>query len=67
MIIDSSAIVAIARREAGYDELLAKLTEATRRGVGSPTLLEASIVLRARLEIDPTPFIDRLLRNVESR
>ena len=65
MIVDSSAIVAIARHEPGYDEILAKLTAATRRGVGSPTLLEASIVLRARLEIDPTPFIDRLLRDFE--
>lgn len=65
MIVDSSAIVAIARREPGYEELLSKLADATRRGVGSPTLLEVGIVLRARLEIDPTPFVDRLLRDFE--
>jgi uncharacterized protein with PIN domain len=55
VIIDSSAIIAIARREPGHEQLLSKLAAATRRGVGSPTLLEVGIVLRARLEIDPTP------------
>lgn len=65
MIIDSSAIIAIARREPGYDTLLATLTQATRRGVASPTLVEAGLVLRARLRIDPTAFIDRLLRDFD--
>ena len=65
MIIDSSAIIALARREPRYEELLAKLTRATRRGVGSPTLVEAGLVLRARLGTDPTGFIDRLLRDFD--
>jgi len=65
VIIDSSAIIAIARREPGHDKLLATLAQATRRGVGCPTLVESGIVLRARLRIDPTAFIDRLLRDFE--
>lgn len=48
MILDSSAIVAIALKEAGFEELLEKLAKARNVGVGVPTLTEITIVLSAQ-------------------
>lgn len=52
MILDSSAIVAIALKEPGFEELLGKLARARNVGVGVPTLTETAIVLSARLSQD---------------
>ena len=38
MIIDTSALVAIALEEPGHDELLATLVAADTRGIGCPTM-----------------------------
>jgi len=62
VIVDSSALVAVAAREPGYEEVLAKLETAERLGVGSPTLAETGLVLEARLGISAEPFLDRFLR-----
>ncbi len=64
MILDSSAIVAVVRREtnSNYLGLIGKLEVASAIGVGAPTLAEASLVLRAHLGIDPLPILDRFLR-----
>jgi ribonuclease VapC len=43
MIIDTSAIVAIALKEPGFEELLRKVIEAPSLAVGVPTLTEAAI------------------------
>jgi ribonuclease VapC len=48
VILDTSAILAILFKEPGFEELLPKLDRAPRRGVGSPTLLEAVMVLSSR-------------------
>jgi ribonuclease VapC len=52
MIVDSSALVAMALREAGHDLLIDKLSAATQAGIGAPTLVETAIVLSARLRRD---------------
>ena len=62
MILDSSALVALAAREPGYEEVLAKLEAAERLGIGAPTLAETGLVLEARLGIPAEPFLDRFLR-----
>ena len=62
MILDSSAIVAIALREPAAERLLAALA-AEPRGVaiGAPTLVEATIVLSARFARDARGLVGRLL------
>ena len=62
MILDSSALVAIALREPVWERLLGAL-EAEPRGVaiGAPTLVEATIVLSARLARDARGLVARLL------
>lgn len=62
MILDSSALVAIALREPVWERLLAAI-EVERRGVaiGAPTLVEATIVLSARLARDARGLVGRLL------
>lgn len=60
MILDSSAIVAIALQEVGYEPVLAAIAGAESVAVGAPTLVEASIVLSARLDRDARPLVSRL-------
>lgn len=62
MIVDSSALVAIALREPRCDRLLDAIAAAPRGiGVGAPTLVETSIVLSARLGCDARGLVGRLL------
>lgn len=61
MILDSSAIVAVVRREPGYEALLARFAAAEHVAIGAPTLVETAIVLEARLGIDARPILARLL------
>ena len=49
MIVDSSALIAVIREEPSAPALLDHFAEADRLEVGAPTLLEAGIVLVARL------------------
>jgi len=49
VILDTSAIVAIIFREPEQRELLWKIDDAPLIGIGAPTLVEASIVLTAKL------------------
>ena len=49
MIVDSSAIVAIMLREAGWEELVDLIAGAASCGVAAPTLAETGIVLTARI------------------
>jgi ribonuclease VapC len=55
--------VAIVLREPGYEELVGKLRFADALGIGTPTLVEAGIVLAARLGIEPPAVLDRFLRD----
>lgn len=62
MILDSSAIVAILFREPGHGDLQAKLAASSSLGVGTPTLLEAAIVLSARLGRDARGLLARFVQ-----
>ena len=61
MIVDTSAIVAIVFREPGFETLLKKLSESTATAIGAPTLLEAAIVLSARLERDARSMLAEVI------
>ncbi|MGH8644266.1 MAG: type II toxin-antitoxin system VapC family toxin [Gammaproteobacteria bacterium] len=61
MILDTSAIVAIALKEPGFAELVEKLAKARNAGVGVPTLTETAIVLSARLNQDARGVLSRFL------
>jgi len=61
VIVDTSALVAIVVEEPGAHELIAKLANAPRAGIGTPTLAELGLVLAARLGMDPHTLVLRLL------
>ena len=61
MILDSSAILCIARREPRIDEVFSKLARASQVAIGAPTLAEAGIVLSARMKLDGRAFLDRFV------
>lgn len=61
MILDTSAIVAIALQEPNFPSLLDKLAGASKVGVGVPTLTETAIVLSARLKRDARGLLSRFL------
>lgn len=48
MILDTSAILAILFEEPGYPNLLRRVLSTESKGVGAPTLLEATMVLARR-------------------
>ncbi len=61
MILDTSAIVAIALKEPNFSSLLDKLAGAGKVGVGVPTATETAIVLSARLKRDARGLLSRFL------
>lgn len=48
MILDSSALIAILFAEPGYLDLVDRILEADRAGVGAPTLAETGVVFIGR-------------------
>lgn len=62
MIVDASALIAIALRESGHEIVVAKLAAAGDAGIGAPTLVETGIVLSARLRRDARPLLARVLQ-----
>ena len=64
MILDASAILAIAYREPGFEEILARMGAAPGVAAGSPTLAETGIVLQARLGEDSYGMLERMLDEV---
>lgn len=65
MILDSSALVAIVLREPGHDALLTRVASAPQVAIGAATLLEAGIVLSARLETDARGLLARLVQEAD--
>jgi len=61
MILDSSAVVAVALQEPGYEPLLDAIGRTDRLGIGAPTLVECAIVLSARLGRDARGLLSRFL------
>lgn len=59
MILDSSAVVALALQEPGHERLLAAVSAAPLLGIGAPTLVETTIVLSARLGRDARGLVGR--------
>ena len=49
MIVDTSALVAVALREPGFEDMISALERAPFSGIGTPTLVETGMVLSARL------------------
>jgi len=62
VILDSSAVISILLKQPGFDDVLRKLIAADAAGIGTPTLAETAIVLRARLGIDPRAMMERFLQ-----
>lgn len=61
MILDSSAIVAIALDEPERAVFIEKINRAEVVAVAAPTLVEAGIVLSARMRADATPLLAELI------
>lgn len=61
MILDASAVIALALREPGYERLMEAIGSARSVGIGAPTLVETSIVLSARLGADARGMLGRFL------
>lgn len=61
MILDSSALVAIALDEPERAALVAKINAAEAVAVGAPTLVEAGIVLSSRIGKDASELLARMI------
>lgn len=66
MVLDSSAVFAVVLKEAGYQDLLAKIEAAPGVAIGAPTLVETLIVLTARLHREALPVLKELLLAAEA-
>ena len=66
MVLDSSAIVAIHLREPGHERLIDRIDAAEVVVVGVPTMLEAAMVLTARLGHDARPVLFAFLRRLDT-
>ena len=66
LILDSSAIVAVMLQEPGFEFILERIGIADNIGVGTPTAVEAAIVLSARLGRDARPRLFQFLREAEA-
>jgi ribonuclease VapC len=61
MIIDASAILSIAFKEPGFEEILDRIADADVVAAGTPTLAETGIVLHARIGNESRGILERLL------
>src|SRR5579871_4025956 len=66
MVLDTSAILAVLLAEAGSERLLEHISESPIVVVGAPTVVEAAIVLSAKLGRDARPLISGFLREAEA-
>jgi len=64
MVIDTSALIAIALREASRQALLDEIESAPGRVISSVSLLEAGMVLRARLGERAIPLLYQLVEEL---
>ncbi|MCU1262747.1 MAG: PilT protein domain protein [Bryobacterales bacterium] len=65
MVLDTSAIVALLLAEPGFKGLMMKIQTARILAVGSPTIVEAGMVLSSRLRRDARPELSEFLREAE--
>jgi ribonuclease VapC len=66
MVIDTSVLIAIALGEASRQALLDRIEAAPRRAISSVSLLEAGMVLRARLGESAVPLLYQLVDELGS-
>lgn len=66
MVIDTSALIAVALGEPLRHRLLDAIEAATRRLISSVSLLEAGMVLRARLGENAIPLLYQLVEELGS-
>jgi ribonuclease VapC len=68
MVLDSSAIVAIHLKEPGYERIVDILGGAVNRSeavaIGTPTLLETTMVLSARIGKDTRPLVSAFVQRI---
>src|ERR1700678_1544349 len=64
MVIDTSALIAIALGEPLRQILLDRIEAATERAISSVSLLEAGMVLRARLGPAAAPVLNELIEEL---
>ena len=65
MILDSSALVAIALRERGHEQLRECAIAGDRNAVGTPTLVETGVVLHGRIGAIARTALERLIADME--
>ena len=63
MIVDSSAVTAVIRREPGFQRIIERLgASEAGSGISAPNLLETTIVLTHKLGRDPRLILSQFLR-----
>ena len=65
MVLDSSIIVAIVLQEPNYEKFVDKITFSPIVAIGAPTLVEATIVLSARIGSDARAIVSEFLREAQ--
>lgn len=63
LVVDTSAVVAVLRDEAGADDLIDHLDAAPGRFISAATLVEVGIVMEARLGPAGGGLVERFLRD----
>jgi ribonuclease VapC len=66
VVLDTSAIVAIHLKEPGHERLIEAIEGAQLVLVGTPTMLEAAMVLSARLGQDARPLLSAFVRHLRA-
>jgi ribonuclease VapC len=66
VILDSSALVSMLLKEHGYSEIVVAIARADYVGVGTPTLAETEIVLRARKVKNAALILGALLKSLDA-
>jgi ribonuclease VapC len=67
MVLDSSAIVAIFRQEAGHRVLEQKIDVASTLSIGAPTVVETAIVLTRLAGHDQRAVLEAYLHRIDAR
>lgn len=66
LVVDTSALVAVALHEPGCDRIIETLgATSTYAGIGAPTLVELGMVLTSRLGEDGPPAVTGMLAQFE--
>lgn len=61
MILDSSAVVALLRKEPGHDRIHRRLEGADALGIGGPTLFETGMVTISRFGSDGLAMVEEFI------